>query len=420
MCSKKGMGRELKNLIIFSLLFWCITGRAELETTETLPQGIYSPKFIFGTYSGLDQRFNSEGLVQGAADQYHINLTGKTLAAYDAKFKKIVDGLNNLSPGENLGNNITGGTLTFKAQPNIDYFVPTLSYGVTPNLSIGVGIPIIHFRNSVQPYTQGNVANVSRYAHGLSPDMDRAMNKLVSAANNVQGAVNGILSTRGYKPIQNADFVAPGDLQISAVYRYYTSDLWRLALRPFIQVPTGRPDDPDDLVDIATGDQPAIGLYSIHELQLSRRWALVSSVGYQYNIEDSSTVRVPVDGDDTLPGLEREETVSRRTGDSIFLEGGLSYSPYRPLEIKVVYDFTDKDSDWYQGDHPDWNYNLLSADTGSQIHQIRAQLEFSTVDYYFQKTFSVPFKVGYVFSDTFYAVNAPDEATNQLYMRMFF
>jgi len=407
-------------MFIFSLLFLCIAGRAELETTATLPQGTYSPKFTFGTYSGLEEKYNSVGLVQGVAAQYHMNLSGKTLASLSPQFKKIVDNLNSLAPGENIGNNMSGGTLTFKAAPNIDYFVPTLSYGISPNLSIGVGIPIVHFRNSLQAYAQGNVSLVSRFSHALSTEMDKAMTQLVAAANNLQGSVNGILSTRGYKPIQNADFVAPGDLQISAIYRYFTNDQWRLALRPFIQLPTGRPDDPDDLVDIATGDQPAIGLYSIHELQLSRRWALVSSVGYQYNIEDSSTVRVPVDGDDTLPSLDREETVSRRTGDSIFLEGGVSYSPYRPLEIKIVYDFTDKDSDWFQGDHPDWNYSLLSADTGSQIHQIRAQLEFSTVDYYLQKSFSVPFKLGYVFADTIYAVNAPDDITNQLFMRMFF
>jgi hypothetical protein len=420
MCSKKGMGRGRKITIIFSLLFWCIIGRAELEITDTLPKGIYSSKVIFGTYSGLDQKFNADGLVQGVADQYHIKLSGKNLAAYDPQFKKLLEGLDKVAPGENLGSRISGGTLTFKAQPNIDYFVPTLGYGITPNLSIGIGIPIVHFRNTLQASAQGNVAAMNGYIHGGNPDVDRAMTKAQGMASNLQGSVNGILNSRGYKPIQNADFVAPGDLQVSAIYRYYESDLWRLALRPYIQLPTGRPDDPDDLVDIATGDQPAIGLYSIHELQVSRRWALVSSVGYQFNIEDSQTVRVPVDGDDTLPSLDREETVSRRTGDSIFLEGGFSYYPYKPFEIRVVYDFTDKAEDWYQGDHPTWNYSLLATDTASQIHQIRAQLEFSTVDYYMQKTFSVPFKVGYVFADTIYAVDAPDDVTNQLYMRMFF
>ncbi len=407
-------------MLIISLLFLCVSGRAELETTETLPTGVYSPRFIFGTYSGLDQKFNSNGLVEGAADQYHINLNGKMLANLKPELKDIVEGLNKLPGNKNLGNDMSAGTLTFKASPNIDYFVPTLSYGLTPNLSIGAGIPIVHFRNSLQAFAQGNLSNVSHFVHGLKPEMDDAMSRLVSAAGNLQGSVNSILATRGYKPIQNADFVAPGDLQISAVYRYYTSPQWRLALRPFIQIPTGRADDPDDLVDIATGDQPAIGLYSIHEYRLSRQWMLLSSAGYQYNIEDSSTMRVPLDGDDSLPALDREETLSRRTGDSIFLEGGVSYAPVRPLEIKLVYDFADKDSDWYQGDHPGWNYSLLSDNTASQIHQLRAQVEFSTVDYYLEKSFSMPFKLGYVFSDTFYAVNSPDDATHQLYMRMFF
>jgi len=419
---KDGMGREAKLILVFTIVLWSMISRAGvlLESTATLPKGIYSPNLIFGSYSGLSEKYNSGGQIQGVADQYRINLSGKFLATLDPKFKELVRALNNLSPEEHLGDRATGGTLTFKASPKIEYFVPTLSYGITSNLSIGFGIPIVHFQNSMQAYAQGNFEAVSRYAHGLSPDIDKATQKLAEKAANLQGSVSGILNTKGYKSLQNEDWTAPGDLQISAVYRYYTSYRWRLAIRPYIQIPTGRTDDPDDLADIATGGQPAIGIYSIHELQILPRWALVSAVGYQYNIEDSATMRVPASSDDHLPDLDRKETVSRQTGNTVFLEGGFSYKPYRPLEFRIVYDYTTKDPDWYQGNHPDWNYGLLSTDTGSQTNQIKGLVEFSTVNYYMQKSFSIPFLLGYIYGNTFYAVNAPNEITNQLYMRMFF
>jgi hypothetical protein len=209
-------------------------------------------------------------------------------------------------------------------------------------------------------------------------------------------------------------------MQISAVYRYYSSWAWRLALRPYIQLPTGRQDDPDDLADIATGGQPAVGLYSIHELQLLKGVTFISSVGYQINIEDSTTVRVPIDGDDVLPDISRKETVSRRTGNTVFLEGGLSWLPWKPLELRAVYDFSEKDPDLFQGDHPDWNYSLLSTDTANQIHSIKGLMEFSTVNYYMSQTFSMPLMLGYIYGNTFYAVNAPNQFSHQLYLRMFF
>jgi hypothetical protein len=394
---------------------------AELETANVLPKGVISPRFIFGSYSGLTEKYNSTGSIEGITDQYHINLNGKALSRLGGpKMKKLVESLNSLPGGQQIGDDLSAGTLDLQAKPTVQYFVPEIDYGVTPNLSIGIAIPIVHFHNSIQVSASGNTQAVSQFAHGLSPELDQGLKEMVGAASNLGASINQVLSSQGYRPLADEDFTAPGDLLISGVWRYYTTYHWRLALRPYIQVPTGRQDDPNDLEDVATGGQPALGLYSIHELQLEKHWSLVSSVGYQLNIPDNTTMRVPEDGSDAFPGMDRLETVHRVTGNTVFVEAGVRWFPWHPLEIRLLYDFSDKAQDWYQGDHADWNYSLLGQDTGSQIQQFRGLIEFSSLDYYLRKTFSMPFLFGYVYGNVIYAVNAPNEISNQLYLRMFF
>lgn len=419
------MGTLLANLVSCTLVFLAIVfrgslGFSDIETTTVLPEGILSPKFIYGTEQGLEEKFNSVGLLEGVASQYHFNLTGQTLARLDPRLAQLVETLNHYSPNEALGNQLTLGQMEFNAAPIINFFVPELTYGLTPNFSIGMGIPIIHFQNTIHISSSGgNLAALQNYVNNSNPQVTQAMSQLVQAANDLTGTLNGVLTSKGYLPIRNIDTTVPGDLQISGVYRYVTSRWWRLALRPYIQFPTGHKHNPSDLMDEDTGGQPAVGLYTIHDLVINHVWSFVSSLGYQANIQDSVDLRVPDGSDDLLPGPDRQGTVRRKTGNSIFAEGGVAFNPWRALEVRALYDFSEKDPDWYDGDRG-WNYGYLSQDTGSLIHSIHVLAELSSVDWFKKKLFSVPFLFGYIFGNTVYAVNAPNQVTHQLYLRMFF
>ena len=69
------------------------------------------------------------------------------------------------------------------------------------------------------------------------------------------------------------------------------------------------------------------------------------------------------DADDILPDASREDTVRRKTGNSVFAEAGAAFYPIHSLELKGLYDFQQKDPDWFDGDRG-WDYGLLSQDTG--------------------------------------------------------
>ena len=145
----------------------------------------------------------------------------------------------------------------------------------------------------------------------------------------------------------------------------------------------------------------------------------MSSVGYLANFQDYAIKRVPRNHDDLLPDSDRKDNLRRRLGNSTFLEIGSKYQISRPLTFGVYYDILYKDPDWYDGDKG-WNYAGLSVDTGSQTHQVKLFVEFSTLSWYATKLFSVPFMLGYIYGNTVFAVNAPQIISNQLNLRMFF
>jgi hypothetical protein len=394
---------------------------ADLESTAILPKGIYSPNLSYGIFSGIGERFNSNGLIEGAAAQYHIELTGKSLSLLKPELKDMVDQLNDIRPSEKLGDALALGNLDFKVSPILTASVPSIAYGVTDNFTIGFGIPLIHYHNDVSINVSGtsNAAEIKNFVGGMSRELNSALGRLSQAALDLPMELQSVLAARGYRPIRSLDSDSPGDAQISGVYRYFNSYLLKLALRPFLLLPTGKQDDPDDLVDLPTGGQSAVGLYSIHDYFPKSNWVISSSVGYQANFQDTSIKRVPLNESDILPDISRKDTLRRHTGNSTFLEAGSRFSPWFPLTLGAYYDITFKDPDWFDGDKG-WNYSILSQDTVSQIHQIKAQLEFSTFSWYRRKLFSLPFLFSYVYGNTINAVNAPLVTSNQIMLRMFF
>jgi hypothetical protein len=407
-------------LIIFLtfLSFDCV---ADIESTATLPRGMFSPNITYGYFSGISERFNSSGLIQGVAAQYHVELSGKVIGRFNSDLNKMIESLNSVSKQEKLGDELMLGTLDFKASPVVDAVIPTLAYGVTDKFSIGLGIPLIHYRNDVQVAVSGtsNAQQLQNHIGGLSDDLNSALGKLENAAQNLPGELQSVLAARGYKPLRSIDTKGVGDLQVAGVYRYFDSPFWKFALRPYFIIPTGKQDDPDDLVDMATGGQPAVGLYSIHDYLPLSKLLLTSSLGYQANLQDTAIKRVPLNNYDLLPDQDRRDLVRRHTGNVTFFELGSRYHIIAPLTLGAFYDLTLKDPDWYDGDRG-WDYNQLSQDTVEQIHQLKGQIEFSTISWYRRHVFSAPLILTYVYGNTITAVNAPLVISNQLMIRMFF
>src|SRR5687768_15394012 len=177
--------------IIFLTLLSASAGQADMETTSVLPMNVYSPKFIFGRYSGLNDRYNSVGLLEGVADQYHLALVGPTLAKLDNQLNALVTALNSFSATERLGDELSIGTLDFQSAPVVDYFAPTLSYGLTEKISIGLGIPIIRFFNEMRILSGGvsNAEAICAQTCNTSADLRNGFDQLIALSRDIPGAL---------------------------------------------------------------------------------------------------------------------------------------------------------------------------------------------------------------------------------------
>src|SRR6185503_16621311 len=121
--------------------------------------------------------------------------------------------------------------------------------GVTENVSVGFAVPLIHYKNQMEIVANGasNVDILRQNLQGLNPQVDAGLAQASTMAANLPNTVQKILTAKGYKPIGLSEFNALGDTQIYARYRYLDDGTFRFAIRPYILLPTGRGDDPDDL-----------------------------------------------------------------------------------------------------------------------------------------------------------------------------
>lgn len=407
----------LKIILIFSSPAF-----AGLESTSTLPKGVRSPEFSFGVIDGLSEKFNSSGDVVSVTDSFSLNLTGQNISKFYAPAAELVAVLNNLSPANGgMGNQLSLGTIEFKANPTISYTVINPAYGVKDNLAVGFGFPIINYRNEMEIVAGGvnNVASIQSTVGGLSTEVQNGLQQAAQLSANLPLTVQNIITAKGYKPISSMEYSSIGDTQVYARYRYYDTRMLKLAVRPYVLLPTGRGDDPDDLADYAIGGYTGLGAYFTQEYYLHRDFYLSFVLQYQVHIPDKVEKRVPASVSDVLPGIERKESVRRATGSIYDMTMAPRFKILRWLGTGAYYNLTAKDPDTYYGDR-DYNYSLLSRDTGSLTHKWGAFIEFSTTDLYFDKKFSVPFSFGYTFSNTFSAVNSPKTTAHVLNLRMFF
>ncbi|MBK9293395.1 MAG: hypothetical protein IPM57_02965 [Oligoflexia bacterium] len=406
----------IKYFITFILLFSSIS-HGGLESTSTLPKGVVSPEISFGIINGLSEKFNSNGDVIDVTSDFHINLMGEQIAKLDARAGELVSFLNTF----NLGSQLSLGTIDFKANPTISYTIINPAYGIKENLAVGFGFPIIHFKNEMEIVTGGtnSISSIQSHIGGLNPEVQSGLQQMANMAANLPLTVQSAIIAKGYKPISSMEYSSIGDFQVYARWRFYESQDFKVALRPYLLFPTGRGDDPDDLADYAVGGYSALGTYLTSEYTFLNRFVLSFILQYQVHIPDRVDKRVPASVDDILPGIEQKENVQRFTGSLYDVVIAPRYKFSRWFSGGVFYDFSVKDPDTYSG-NKNFNYGLLSRDSGNESHKIGAYMEFSTTDFYFSKEFPFPFIIGYSITDMVNAKNNPNITNHVFNLRMFF
>lgn len=409
--------RRILSSLLFLFCFGFLSVGQAMDSVSVLPRGIRSPSFRFGVIGSLDQKYSSDGNLMYLEDLNAVEFDAKALVKVQPRVQQLVDLLNQFGRQE-LGNKLSMGVLRPHIEPEVRYFAPLFAYGLTNKVTVALGLPIVTYKNHIGLTQYGsNINEIYNQVANLSSTLDDAFRQLTRS---LVSSVNDELSSKGYKPLVDRNETFIGDLQIASIYRFYDSLDWSVGLKTFLSLPTGPKDDPDDLADVGAFGETSIEPQIISVYHATKSWDLAAKASYRWTAPDRLVQRVPVNAEDSLPGLDRKENVYRDTGDVVSLGSSTTVKFDRRFSSAVGYEFEHRIEDSYSGNNRGWDYSLLSRGSEMERHRVRFALDYSTVEAYAAKESAIPFVISYEFSDIVKGYNTERRTINELWMMMFF
>lgn len=383
------------------------------SATATLPAGIHSPSLRRGWVTGIDQKYVGDGSLWNLGATKAVVFNAANLSKFNDRAQQLVEALNRFGTAE-LGDNINFGVLTPETKPQIDYWAPVFARGISPSWTLGVGVPVVHYQNSIDLKIRGsNLEYYRTQFAGLSAELDEAF------ATDLVHETHQTLRQRGYKPLDDKNETFLGDLQLASLYRFWekrdVSALYGLT----VSLPTGPQYDPDDLAALNIFGRTSVENKVTMGWKMSSAWEIAPSFAYLFHVPDRVKMRVPTDEDDVLPDESTKETLERRLGGIMTIGSDLFYSVTEQWTLGAGYFLSEKTRDVYTGSQAK-RYDLLGRNTDSQSHKVSASVSFSTVQSFLAKKSLLPAVVSVNVSDTIAGRNTERKTFQEMSFMMFF
>lgn len=386
------------------------------DNTATLPAGINGPQIRSGFISDLNQKYDSSGQLVYLGDTKSINFDMTTLQKVAPDITQLSNALKAFS-NQDIGSNITLGTLHVDAVPVIQYYAPIFARGITTNWTLGVGLPIIHYQNSVK-FTQvgSNIPYYQSQFSGLSTTLDSAFARLNQ---DLTVQAQSQIVAKGYAPVGNRDETFIGDMQLVSAYRFIETPSTSMSFKTTFTLPTGPGYDDRDLVALnyfhQTSIENSLVLNHVHTHGITTSALL----GFKLPFAEKLLMRIPSTLDETLPGLDREQTVSRQQGRTLLSGLGVSWDLNDAWNFTSGATYSEKNSDSISNTTSGTTEGLTS-NTGSQSVTTKIGANYSSVRAFYRKEIPVPFMISALLNDTIYGMNTPRITEVDLTVMMFF
>ena len=328
----------------------------------------------------LNKALTFNDILKGEKDPVRHSLTSGFLAA---------EGFN---PSDSVGQFVAD------VKTRVQVSAPIFALGLTSSTTLAVAVPIYNMQTAAEVSFQANEMG-QKFVNNLASDFNNQMSSARDAASKLNDAVarlNTKLVDNGYRPLESWQGSGLGDAQLVMKHKTYAEGALALATQGVITAPTGRVDDPDNLLDKgfgdgqwdvalgATAEQSAHGLYE--------GLSLTQYVRYTYQMPGERTVRL-VTSSETIEVPKQK--VSFDLGDRV--ETGAAALIARPSGwgAAIGYNYTRKAPDKF--DVPVETRRVVERDTLEMQHQAEAELVFSGVPAFRRGSIPVPFelKLGY-------------------------
>jgi hypothetical protein len=413
----EGKMKSQTHLVFILCLFLPLFSKANLGT-QTLPEGINSPSLRMGFISKLDEKYTQKGSLGRSVDQRSIELDAKKLSQLAPQVQALVDLFNQFGYG--FGDQIHMGSLKIESKPEIQYTGVVFGRGITDRLTIGAGVPIIHYKNQIKLWqTQNNLSVYKEQAQAIgNNDLINGVNQL--AGTNVPQVLQSELRRKGYEELKDQDQTFVGDVQVSALYDLRSRAPFESQFRMNVSLPTGPKYNPDNLAALNQFGVTYLEPQGIMASKIgSSNFKVTGSLAFRWHMPDQISIRVPKNENDILPDADQKEDVRRQLGNKFTESAQLGYDLSEIINLFGLSEWSQKAADKYEGSKSG-NYDLLSKDSDTETQVVTAGLSYSSVEKYMRTKSGIPMVLTAQVSDTISGKNTERQLVQEVSAVIFF
>lgn len=373
------------------------------DDAVVLPKGLSRLFVDTHFYIPFDKRFDKDGNAVPYAQPFNTSLNSVLIPA-----------LTPLNAFFGPGGIASFGKSNVSVERNLTEMIFQPAYGVTDRLSLGVNIPYFQYKNEVNASVDSSASSGANI--GFNPGVPGGIAPLAfpgTTRASTQSIQNLLGAQFGIKPIQTWEESGIGDIEVGGRYQYYRGQDIRAAFTGGVRLPTGKVDDPDNLVDTPFGKGAYALLFQFSQDYMHQKdglgkrlgfpdpgeWFINTTFRYDLNLPTKETLRVCPGGG---PFCNTKDDVNIKYGDQIQGEMSGRIGLLLPgLYFTPLYQYTFKFKDHYSGDkgldYGSLNQQLDNARGQVQQHIYIVQLTYNTIPSLIQKEFPLPlvFEVSY-------------------------
>jgi hypothetical protein len=399
----------------FLVFLLCVPSVGFGDTAQLLPRGVSNISVVNYNYFDITERYDPDGHAEDLAADYNTDLNSSVFP--DLRFLEASFGGPLPDGTASLGQSIVDFTLQY------NWWEIVYAYGVSDNFSLGILIPYNNSKNKVRAELDTSAATVGKFPvpAAYNPATDPPLIPIAGGGTpltvqdifdllgkgldiNQDGQITGLEPVGfGYDPVKTWSGSNIGDIELLGKFGLSDSDSWRLAFTGGLRIPSGVVDDPDNLVDVPTGDGQMDVILRFHaDYKGFEKLFLNGTVKYDVQLPDEEVKRVPDDVD--IPLTSNKEKVDRDLGDILELELLGNYSLNREWSVGLKYRYTMKFKDDISGNQG-FAYSSLEEETDFTSHMGHLLVGYSTVQKYLDKDTTVPLYVNLAYRDRFAGTN---------------
>ncbi|MFC1844354.1 hypothetical protein ACFLZ5_06140 [Thermodesulfobacteriota bacterium] len=395
------------------------------DSAEVLPKGISNINISGTYYFNIDERYGPDGDTEDVDADFNATLDSGVFSDLGA-----LESFFGMPAGSaNIGDSVVNYDYDF-SKIEISFM-----YGLTDNLTVGVRLPYWWIKNNVNAQLDTTNATIGKSATGVlfgAPLVPLAANPfgdalplttedvydLVGSGLDVNGDSVIDIPGYGYKRISSFSDNGIGDSEIGGRYQYLKNEKWQLAVTGGLRLPTGRIDDPNDLMDYGISDGAyALFLHANNDYTGFDKLVLNGTARYYAYLPDEETLRITFSADEPItPNMEE---VERDLGDVLELELSGKYSFSNEWSCFGLYKYGHKWKDHISGDMG-YNYDGLEDETDYEEHVYFIGLTYSTIQMYTEKKFPIPLAASISYRDRFKGENLFKSKYIEAAVRLFF